>query len=621
MKKIFFSIFVLFGFASQAFADLSLILDDEINFKSKKGVVNGKIAFGNVAFQGIGNFTVDKNNKATIKVDRLMNNGKIYSLKNIPKFTKVLKNKKIKLPKGTTITLKGEKQEEMKELASKAAKDAKDTEASANTSKKSSSKSSGSSSSSSGSSGGSLGSNNSSGTSYLPYSTTTSTSSDGDTTTYSSVYCTVPEYLDDNSVKLSIIDSDGTCVTKYAYRNDDTCGYRYDFDNMVAIKQTQYYYIDNNNETQTVGDCVDLNGDNYTFTMYYDDSKCSLETTEKDYNGGSSTFYLTQILFRGMDGFIYEATDCITFANVYEELVQYEHDYTNKTSQRRINQYYIDPLTDEKIYITKNVLGAKSYSWTESVCGDWEMDDTNLYGRKRTKLWFFDDVDYEEVNMTSCDFGITYGKSSEYRIDYQLVDSDIGEKTLSTTQQSFSFTKYTFESVNCCDSWYQIGNCYRNKANGTTSSWTTQYEVIQVSNSYVYIRPDSTYYYKPVDTSIAKSLYYKYTKRTELISSDSIGLGEYYRTAYEISKDAFSPYITNIMEVNGEQIEYLTWDYSLNITEDDYAEFVSSKIGSGNVTCIGYTGYGGGSCSKSTTSASCTSYTNYNLSRWTPSSK
>ena len=44
------------------------------------------------------------------------------------------------------------------------------------------------------------------------------------------------------------------------------------------------------------------------------------------------------------------------------------------------------------------------------------MDDTNLYGRKRTKLWFFDDVDYEEVNMTSCDFGVTYGKSSYYAL-------------------------------------------------------------------------------------------------------------------------------------------------------------------------------------------------------------
>lgn len=74
---------------------------------------------------------------------------------------------------------------------------------------------------------------------------------------YSSQYCKAPKLSPNNTMKLDVIAKDGSCISMNALRDDTKCAYRYDFEAGKAIKQTQYYYVDRENKTQTLTPIVD----------------------------------------------------------------------------------------------------------------------------------------------------------------------------------------------------------------------------------------------------------------------------------------------------------------------------------------------------------------------------
>jgi len=118
MDKVFKLMILMFALVMQiSFAKVQLILDDEIDFRQKQGVVNGKITYGNYSFQGIGNYNVDSKNSVLFEIDRLMNNGKVYTLTNKPAITRQLKNANAKMAKGQALTLQGENQREFQEFS------------------------------------------------------------------------------------------------------------------------------------------------------------------------------------------------------------------------------------------------------------------------------------------------------------------------------------------------------------------------------------------------------------------------------------------------------------------------------------------------------------------------
>ena len=487
-------------------ADVNLIMEQDINFSSKKGTFGGKMSYKDQAWQAIGSFQVNAENKVRFQINQVNVGGRFYNLKQKPVIVRQLKSPNAILRKGSNLVLKNENQAEFDEFYARVndtayAKQEEKAKQKRKARTLSSALSSGGTDSGSGTTGMSIGT--SSGSGSLPYymPSTIGTSNDsgnGKITTYTTQFCKAPEYLH-NAIKLSIVDKDGNCIDRLAVRDDTKCEYRFDFANSKAIKQTQFYYVDNENKVQVVGDCVDLQGAEYQSTLYKDDTRCSLESTDKNYGGGTASFFVTQILFRGIDGLIHNATDCMAYGNIKEELVKYEHNDKAKQSQRIVNQYYTDYYTGERVYITQNVKTDKAFDWKETTCGEWEHDDENLRSRMRTEIGFYDDVDYKQAKVTSCDYSTAKGKARIYEINYVIKDDVDKEIELRRESRNFNINKYQyheeFRSCNCKD---RKTTGYRWIAN---ISWTTTWKVIDKTSYIWYVRADGSEYQKLNDPS------------------------------------------------------------------------------------------------------------------------
>ncbi|MGX3044690.1 hypothetical protein [Helicobacter sp. T3_23-1056] len=557
-------------------ADVNLIMEQDINFGSKKGTFGGKMSYKDQAWQAIGNFQVNAENKVRFQIDQVNVGGRFYNLKQKPVIVRQLKSPNAILRKGSNLVLKNENQAEFDEFYARVNDTAyvKQEEKAKQKRKArtlSSALSSGGADSGGGSTGMSIGT--SSGNSSLPYympSTigTTSNNGDGKITTYTTQFCKAPEYLH-NAIKLSIVDKDGNCIDRLAVRDDTKCEYRFDFANSKAIKQTQFYYVDNENKVQVVGDCVDLQGAEYQSTLYKDDTRCSLESTDKNYGGGTASFFVTQILFRGIDGLIHKATDCMAYGNIKEELVKYEHNDKAKQSQRVVNQYYTDYYTGERVYITQGVKTDKAFDWKETTCGEWEHDDENLRSRIRTEIGFYDDVDYKQAKVTSCDYSTAKGKAGIYEIKYVVKDDVDKEIELRRESRNFSISKHQRVTDSCKAGAYerQNGSRYDYVAN---TSWTTTWKVIDKTSYIWYVRADGTEYQKLNDPT-GKNEKFIEIRREERVSANGLGANEQWRKFYEFhSKQSPADYLAQEKKTIGESTDYVNW--------------VNQKVG-GNRTC------------------------------------
>lgn len=564
------------------YANIDIYLEDEINFTNSQGVVSANVMHSNQQFQAFGTYKLSKDLKVVFVIDRIMKGQKLSLLDKKPQVTKRIKDRNAKLPKGTKLTLKGENQKEFKDFAEQIKQlenGGNNTQISRNN--KMPSNQGGGSGSPSGSGGGSIGnisvgSGGASGTNNIPYAipslTTTTTSSDGSISTeiWSSQFCKVPEFLE-NAIKLSVVDKDGSCVEKMAVRDDTKCEYRYDFANSKAIKQTQFYYVDNESKVQNVGDCVDLIGAEYQAELYKDDTRCSLENTEKDYGGGKGSFFVTQILYRGIDGLIHEATDCIAYGNVKEELVEHITDDAKKEAQRVVNQYYIDPYTQEKVYITKGVRTDATFKYVEAPCGDWEMDDLLLQGKKRTEIAFYDNVEYKQFNVTSCDFSTQGGKKSDYVLAYQNLSSTHKEKELARESKTHNINQYNI--VRKTESWRvscgMFSTCGKSAIDYTQTlvsniNWTTTYVTKDITSYEVYLRPDGTEYQKNLDPSGATFI--KVFREVKINRNDS-SLNDDWLLFWEVHNNHYQD---SVVENSNAYQSWLVSKYIENTACSDY---------------------------------------------------
>ncbi len=314
---------------------------------------------------------------------------------------------------------------------------------------------------------------------------------------------------------ISIVDRNGKCVEMQAYRNDNVCSYRYDFEKGKAIKQTQFYFINKENKSLNIGGCVDLQGSEYQFRLYADDSKCKLQTTKnKEYGSGQASFFQTQILFRGLDGLIHLAKDCNDFANVKEELIRYDNDSATHKVKRIVNQYYIDPTTNQKVFISHGIVSPIEMDYQEYACGKWEFDDANLQATRPTQVRVYDSVENSYYNVTGCDYSADGGKTPKIVQPYTQINttsSSKGEEVgdLNTTNggsqhlpqyttfeikervlSSWGETSYSY----CDDGWssWTRDRGYTRYSNGslrTLAKWVTEYQTINTGTTKVFVRP------------------------------------------------------------------------------------------------------------------------------------
>lgn len=91
-----------------------------------------------------------------------------------------------------------------------------------------------------------------------------------------------------------------------------------------------------------------------------------------------------------------------------------------------------------------------------SIIGMWEHDDENLRSRIRTEIGFYDDVDYKQAKVTSCDYSTAKGKAGIYEIKYVVKDDVDKEIELRRESRNFNINKYTnthkvYEQCGCAE--------------------------------------------------------------------------------------------------------------------------------------------------------------------------
>lgn len=595
-KAILIVFFILLTTQAQA---LIILTNKTINFNTKSGTLKGNVVLGNKIQRAIaiGKYKVSSNGKDVVfNISSILKDDQTHNLSSEPSVIKNIKGNKI-LKKGSKLILAGENQEEIARIFGIPLTDyqkksgTKATSSNANASNNSntpgsnnslgSSSSSGStsgsssgftSSSSSGSNGGftnSSGSdygsgyipnpsiNDNNGTNYYPvpngsFGNTNSGENNANDNEYSTQFCKSPSYTAKNSIGLSFIAKDGSCVEVNAQRDDTKCEYRYDFNDGVAIKQTQFYYVDNENQIKNVGGCVDLQGAEYRFPLYKDDSKCQLQvTTNKGYNGNQAYFFQTQILFRGADGLVHTAVDCSDYQNVQEELISYDKDIASKQVKRIVNQYYIDPKTGEKVYINNGIISPFKFPYQEYACGAWEFDDANLQAYRRTQIKAFDNVANKYIDITSCDYSNDEGKSGRITMPYIKLPNE--EKAGGIEAGDMNGT-YEFEFK---EAFYGTGegrvwkDCKGRWCNGSKwgyytyyylngfkiSKWKTTYKTTNTGITIGYQRPKQEDEKEP-------SIYYtskrvKTIDRTTRVIQNDLNLDADYMKFYEVNENYY----------------------------------------------------------------------------------
>lgn len=593
-KAILIVFFILLTTQAQA---LIILTNKTINFNTKSGTLKGNVVLGNKIQRAIaiGKYKVSSNGKDVVfNISSILKDDQTHNLSSEPSVIKNIKGNKI-LKKGSKLILAGENQEEIARIFGIPLTDyqkksgTKATSSNANASNNSntpgsnnslgSSSSSGStsgsssgftSSSSSGSNGGftnSSGSdygsgyipnpsiNDNNGTNYYPvpngsFGNTNSGENNANDNEYSTQFCKSPSYTGKNSIGLSFIAKDGSCVDVNAQRDDTKCEYRYDFNDGVAIKQTQFYYVDNENQIKNVGGCVDLQGAEYRFPLYKDDSKCQLQvTTNKGYNGNQAYFFQTQILFRGADGLVHTAVDCSDYQNVQEELISYDKDTASKQVKRIVNQYYIDPKTGEKVYINNGIISPFKFPYQEYACGAWEFDDANLQAYRRTQIKAFDNVANKYIDITSCDYSNDEGKSGRITMPYIKLPNEekaggIEAGDMNGTYE-FEFKQRVLNSSgewthqDC--GWWGSGDYYYVRFyNGnlqTLAKWTTTYKTTNTGVTIGYQRPKQEDEKEP-------SIYYtskrvKTIDRTTRVIQNDLNLDADYMKFYEVNENYY----------------------------------------------------------------------------------
>ncbi len=258
------------------------------------------------------------------------------------------------------------------------------------------------------------------------------------------------------------------------------------------------------------------------------------------------------------------AKSCTDFAGVQEQLVKYDNDPATRTVQRVVNQYYIDPITKQKVFISHNVVSPLKFSYQTYACGKWQFDDAKLEAYRPTQIRIFDTVANQYYNVTGCDYTSDMGKVPKIVQPYTKINvasSVKGEEVgdLDTTDGSndnlSQYTTFEIQEMSLNSSqWTATSHCndfwgswtktygYTGYSQGnlrTLAKWVTQYKTINQGTTIEYIRPrnegdsDAVYdTYKYYYVSQAQ----KTLKRIPLtIYINSLNLSDEYRKNFELT--------------------------------------------------------------------------------------
>ncbi|MDR2033330.1 MAG: hypothetical protein LBP89_01680 [Helicobacteraceae bacterium] len=160
------------------------------------------------------------------------------------------------------------------------------------------------------------------------------------------------------------------------------CEQRHDFLVNKTFEQERLYYLYNGERNYATG-CRDSET---VYNHYLTTATCSHQ------NANGKVIVNKRIAYNQADGTVGYATNCKPVSDellIEQEFCDYEHDFIVNQSYRQERDYFLDPVTKERVYLTNCSRANQNFPHKEESDG-WVHDDSNLRSSLRVRLYFID---------------------------------------------------------------------------------------------------------------------------------------------------------------------------------------------------------------------------------------
>ncbi|AXX85124.1 hypothetical protein [Aliarcobacter skirrowii] len=296
------------------------------------------------------------------------------------------------------------------------------------------------------------------------------------------------------------------------------CKKRHDFQNKKSYEQERFYFM-KDGDRQYVSECRDSN---IVYNHYNTRATCDIVNSV----GKVIVFERNAInLYDDTIEYISECRPISDEIKVEQEFVGYEHDFNHGQSYRLVRDYYIDPVTHDRKYLTNAVRDNKNFPHIKEA-GNWEHNDELKHSVRKLRISFIDTVLNKKIYPNGEDF--FYSEPVAYSVLF--VGEKIGSKFSATSpnvtlsngtyyyngnaidrslKQAISHIHQTSNRSGCGYEWggddsshyliptgmgaYGLG-CYNAGWNGSgyTSSYGYQTNLETITNISEYLRIDGT---------------------------------------------------------------------------------------------------------------------------------
>ncbi|MFA7021230.1 hypothetical protein [Aliarcobacter sp.] len=174
------------------------------------------------------------------------------------------------------------------------------------------------------------------------------------------------------------------------------CKKRHDFQNKKSYEQERFYFM-KDGDRQYVSECRDSN---IVYNHYNTRATCDIVNSV----GKVIVFERNAInLYDDTIEYISECRPISDEIKVEQEFVGYEHDFNHGQSYRLVRDYYIDPVTHDRKYLTNAIRDNKNFPHIKEA-GNWEHNDELKHSVRKLRISFIDTVINEKIYPNGEDF-------------------------------------------------------------------------------------------------------------------------------------------------------------------------------------------------------------------------
>jgi uncharacterized membrane protein YgcG len=174
------------------------------------------------------------------------------------------------------------------------------------------------------------------------------------------------------------------------------CKKRHDFQNKKSYEQERFYFM-KDGDRQYVSECRDSN---IVYNHYNTRATCDIVNSV----GKVIVFERNAInLYDDTIEYISECRPISDEIKVEQEFVGYEHDFNHGQSYRLVKDYYIDPVTHDRKYLTNAVRDNKNFPHIKEA-GNWEHNDELKHSVRKLRISFIDTVLNKKIYPNGEDF-------------------------------------------------------------------------------------------------------------------------------------------------------------------------------------------------------------------------